>query len=294
MLSDEDRLEARCDMSLSLLPLCWAYQYNSKKAYCEYRYVVNKFAIDSSFLHVKKTGQEQYSLFFQSIGALLSLYVIGSLLFSSVFAFAQFSNVAAGNLQKMANGTNTSAAAANNSSTPQPSSTGSQGPVTVKISDKGIYKVQLTFISPSPIQSPSILPKKGFQMEIDFLNASAPPPATQTIPQKESAIRGESSVGMPGTQPSIIQRLVPIDSFDMTIYSNSGKVLWNKTNQAVTSGRAIETISFTNSSYSGDITILIDNIKASNTMAGGNPMTPLSTPVPKGTPDSVKFTATLA
>jgi hypothetical protein len=99
---------------------------------------------------------------------------------------------------------------------------------------------------------------------------------------------------MPGTQPGIIQRLVPIDSFDMTIYSNNGKVLLNKTNQAVTSGRAIETISFTNSSYSGDITILIDNIKASNTMAGGNPMTPLSTPAPKGTPDSVKFTATLA
>jgi hypothetical protein len=74
-------------------------------------------------------------------------------------------------------------------------------------------------------------------------------------------------------------------------------LLWELTTQSVTevtSGRAIETISFTNSSYSGDITILIDNIKASNTMAGGNPMTPLSTPAPKGTPDSVKFTATLA
>ena len=58
-------------------------------------------------------------------------------------------------------------------------------------------------------------------MEIDFLNASAPAP---TIPQKESAIRGESSLGMPASQPNIIQRLVPVDSFDMTVYSNSGKV----------------------------------------------------------------------
>jgi hypothetical protein len=240
--------------------------------------MVNKFAIDSSFLRVKKTSLEQYSLCFQSVGPFLFLFITGSLLFSSIFVFAQIPSGAAGNIQKMA-----AASGINSSAALQPPSSGSQGPVTTKISDKGIYKIQLTFVSPSPIQSPSVLPKKGFQMEVDFLNASAPPPATQTIPQKES-----------GSQPGIIQRLVPIDSFDMTIYSNNGKVLWNKTNQAVTSGRAIETISFTNSSYAGDITILIDNIKASNSMAGGNPMTPLSTPALKGTPDSVKFTATLA
>ncbi len=56
------------------------------------------------------------------------------------------------------------------------------------------------------MQSPNLLPKNGFQMEIDFLNASAP------------AIRGESSLGMPASQPNIIQRLLPVDSFDMTIY----------------------------------------------------------------------------
>jgi hypothetical protein len=247
--------------------------------------MVNKFAIDSSFLRVKKTDLQQCSLCFQSVGPFLFLFITGSLLFSSIFVFAQIPSGAAGNIQKMAaaSGINRSVAAANNNSALQPPSSGSQGPVATKISDKGIYEIQLTFVSPSPIQSPSVLPKKGFQMEVDFLNASAPPPATQTIPQKES-----------GSQPGIIQRLVPIDSFDMTIYSNNGKVLWNKTNQTVTSGRAIETISFTNSSYTGAITILIDNIKASNTMAGGNPMTPLSTPAPKGTPDSVKFTATLA
>ena len=128
------------------------------------------------------------------------------------------------------NTTNSSTYPANNTQQRiKPASTSSQPPTTTKISERGIYQVQLTFISTLPIQSPNLLPKSGFQMEIDLLNASAPAP---TIPQKESAIRGESSLDMPANQPNIIQRLVPVDSFDITIYSNSAKVLWNKTNQA--------------------------------------------------------------
>jgi hypothetical protein len=134
-------------------------------------------------------------------------------------------------------------------------------------------------------------------MEIDFLNASAPAPTSKTIPQKESAIRGESSLGMPASQPNIIQRLVPVDSFDMTIYSNTGKVLWNKTNQAVTAGRATETVS--NGNYTGPVTILIHNIKSSNVMTG-RITTPLSTPAPgnatagnRTTTDSVRFSSKL-
>jgi hypothetical protein len=69
---------------------------------------------------------------------------------------------------------------------------------------------------------------------------------------------------------------VPVDSFDMTIYSNNGKILWNKTNQAVTAGRATETVSF-NGNYTGPVTILINNIKSSNVMTGSI-TTPLSTP----------------
>ena len=52
----------------------------------------------------------------------------------------------------------------------------------------------------------------------------------------------------------------------MTIYSQSGKVLWNKTNQPVTARRATEAISF-NNSYSGSITILINNMEAIGTNA---------------------------
>ena len=225
------------------------------------------------------------------------------LLFPSVFAFSQ--NTSAGNISSStSNNTNSSTNKVNNNTQQQTKTaiTTSQPPITTKISEKGIYQVQLTFISTLPIQSPNLLPKSGFQMEIDFLNASAPAPTNKTIPQKESAIRGESSLGMPASQPNIIQRLVPVDSFDMTIYSNSGKVLWNKTNQAVTAGRATETISF-NGNYTGPITIFIDNIKSSNVMTG-SVTTSLSTPTPanttkpliasKGTTaDSVRFTSKL-
>src|SRR5438445_1835485 len=125
---------------------------------------------------------------------------------------------------------------------------------------------------------------------------------SKTVLLKGSAIRGESSLGMPASQPNIIQRLVPVDSFDMTIYSTNGKILWNKTNQAVTAGRAAETISL-NGNYTGPITILINNIKSSNAMTG-SVTTPLSTPTSantikpliagKGTTiDSVRFTSKL-
>ena len=153
-----------------------------------------------------------------------------------------------------------------------------QPPILTNISSKGIYKVQLRWRTPLSIQFP-LLPKSGFQMEIDFFNASSP----------ASAIRGESSLGMPTIQPNIRQGLVPVDSFDMTIYSNNGKVLWNKTSQAVSAGRAAETIPF-NGSYTGPITILINNIKSSNVMTGNN-VRSLSTPLLKGITDSVKFTA---
>jgi len=251
----------------------------------------------SSFLRKEKVHPKQRVLFSVSTGAFLFFLLV----FPSTFAFGQ--NASAGNIQNStANNTNSSASTTNNNTQPRinSGSTSSQPPVTTKISEKGIYQVQLTFVSTLPIQSPNLLSKKGFQMEIDFLNASAPPPTTKTVPQKESSIRGESSLGMPGSQPSIIQRLLPVDSFDMTIYSDNGKVLWNKTNEPVTAGRGTETVSF-NGSYSGPITILINNIKSSNVMTGGN-AAQLSTPSNttaatagnKGTTDSVRFTAKLA
>ena len=47
---------------------------------------------------------------------------------------------------------------------------------------------------------------------------------SKTVPLKGSPIRGESSLGMPASQPNIVERLVPVDSFDISIHSNIGKV----------------------------------------------------------------------
>jgi hypothetical protein len=229
----------------------------------------------SSFLRREKVHPKHRVLFSASAGSFLFFFVTAVLLFPSIFAFGQ--NTSTGNIQNGAtNNTNSSA------NTSQP-------PIATKISDKGIYQVQLSFISTLPMQSPNLLPKSGFQMEIDFLNASAPAPISKT----------NSSLGMLTSQPNIIQRLVPVDSFDMAIYSNNGKVLWNKTNEATTGGRGIETVSL-NGSYIGPITILINNIKSSNVMT--DVTTPLSTPANASTPstagkgitiDSVKFASKL-
>jgi len=131
------------------------------------------------------------------------------------------------------------------------------GALLEKISDKGNYRVQVMWN-----ESSHFLSKKGFDMEIDFLNASAPLPTTNTVPQKESNLKGESSLG--ASRPSVpasIQPTVPVDSYDITIYSNQGKVLWKKLNQPVTGGRGLERIAFVNG-YIGDITIQITNIKS--------------------------------
>jgi len=131
------------------------------------------------------------------------------------------------------------------------------GALLEKISDKGNYRVQVMWN-----ESSHFLSKKGFDMEIDFLNASAPLPTTNTVPQKESNLKGESSLG--ASRPSVpasIQPTVPVDSYDITIYSNQGKVLWKKLNEPVTGGRGLERIAFVNG-YIGDITIQITNIKS--------------------------------
>ncbi|HZD82983.1 MAG TPA: hypothetical protein VE076_08915 [Nitrososphaeraceae archaeon] len=131
------------------------------------------------------------------------------------------------------------------------------GALLEKVSDKGNYRVQVMWN-----ESSLFLSKKGFDMEIDFLNASAPLPTTNTVPQKESNLKGESSLG--SSRPSVpasIQPTVPVDSYDITIYSNQGKVLWKKLNQPVTGGRGLERVALANG-YIGDITIQITNIKS--------------------------------
>ena len=62
---------------------------------------------------------------------------------------------------------------------------------------------------------------------------------------------------------SEMKRLLPVNGFDVTIYSNNGKVLWQKTNQIINAATAFENVTFAKSGYSGGITIQITNIKPS-------------------------------
>ena len=152
---------------------------------------------------------------------------------------------------------------------------GGQGMILEKISDKGNYRVQImwnqlgsqsaTAVPSGNTTSSPTIPKQGFEMEVDFLNASAPLPTGKTVPQRESGIKSESPVGASVNQiptPSIIQTTVPIDSYDITIYSDDGRQLWKKLNQPVTAGRGVQRVIFENSNYTGGITIQITNIKS--------------------------------
>ena len=80
-------------------------------------------------------------------------------------------------------------------------------PVIEQLSDKGSYKVQLRWGQP-----PSLLPENGFDMEIVFLNASAPPASPQTFPMTETnETGGTTTKGATGnTKPTMIELMVPI------------------------------------------------------------------------------------
>ncbi len=171
--------------------------------------------------------------------------------------------------------------------------TGTDLPILEQLSDKGNYLIQVRWG-----QDPSLLAASGFDMEIVFLNASAPEATPESFPIKETNVTGDSFVGSGGfTDPSIVQRMVPIESYDITVYSDNGEQLWKKANQPVQAGRAYERITFENP-YTGGITIQINNIKAAGNMGGtiGGPLSGPNESNPsqdKAETDSINFTATV-
>jgi hypothetical protein len=171
--------------------------------------------------------------------------------------------------------------------------TGTDLPILEQLSDKGNYLIQVRWG-----QDPSLLAASGFDMEIVFLNPSEPEATPESFPIKETNVTGDSFVGSGGyTDPSIIQRMVPIESYDITVYSDNGEQLWKKANQPVQAGRAYERITFENP-YKGGITIQISNIKAAGNMGGtiGGPLSGPDENNPtdeRAETDSINFTATV-
>ena len=160
----------------------------------------------------------------------------------------------------------------------QLNATGTDVPVLEKISDKGIYNVQLKW--PQTIDDA----QNALQVEIVFVNASAPLPTNNTIPQGQgNATEGgtEASLTVP---ESIGPEPLPVKSYNMTIYSPDGKKLWEKLDQPGLGGRGTQRIVL-ESDYRGPVTVEISDIRpgwdVGETATAGD-MT-----------DSVTFTATI-
>jgi hypothetical protein len=129
--------------------------------------------------------------------------------------------------------------------------------VSEKTSEKGNLLIQL---KSSLTSDPS-----NFPLEIVFLNSTLPKQTPQTIPNVESNNTGDtlSSAGL--SVPSTLERVVPIQSYDIIIYDANGTEVWKKTAQSGTEGRTNLNVDF--GDYDGKLTIVIDKIlqsKSSN------------------------------
>jgi hypothetical protein len=124
-------------------------------------------------------------------------------------------------------------------------------PILQKISDKGTYLVT--------VKSGQSSISTGLNIEILFLNKSspylnAPPPNAES---NLSSTEYNKSSGL--VVPSVVERTIPVKSYDIVIYSNDSKELWKKVNQTTQGGRAPQTIMLKDYDI-GDITISIKNI----------------------------------
>jgi hypothetical protein len=124
-------------------------------------------------------------------------------------------------------------------------------PILQKISDEGTYLVS--------VKSGQSSISTGLNIEIVFLNKTspylnAPPPNAES---NLSSTEYNKSSGL--VVPSVVERTVPVKSYDIVIYSNDSKELWKKVNQTTQGGRAPQTIMLKDYNI-GDITISIKNI----------------------------------
>ena len=130
-------------------------------------------------------------------------------------------------------------------------------PILQKISDKGTYLIAIKS-GQSPIST-------GLNIEVVFLNKTSPylnaPPANAE--SNLSSTEYNKSSGM--VVPSVIERTLPVKSYDITINSSDGKEIWKKANQIPQGGRGPQTIMLDNYDI-GNITIAINNIVADPTV----------------------------
>lgn len=161
-----------------------------------------------------------------------------------------------------------------------------------KESDKGNYLIQLKSSYSHDVHN--------FPIEIVFLNSTIPTHTAPTVPYLESNNTGDVITGSGLSVPSILERVVPIQNYDIVIYDGNGKELWKKTSQVATEGRGTQNVEFVDFT-GGELTVVIDKILASKSYTNR-----LDTDLPsrvEGTNntdqsssqyDSVTFTTTLS
>lgn len=165
-------------------------------------------------------------------------------------------------------------------------------PIQQRISDKGTYLVAIKS-GQSPISA-------GLNIEIIFLNKtspylSAPPPNSES---NLSSTEYNKSSGM--VIPSVIERILPVKSYDIVINSGDGKEIWKKTDQVPEGGRGPQTIVLDNYDI-GNVSISIMNIEPDSTIVDSlnqqsnntNQFAALNQTESKFPTDSVKFQTTI-
>lgn len=160
---------------------------------------------------------------------------------------------------------------------PQFNITSTDAPVLTNSSQNGIYSVELKW--PEVISDA----EAALQVEIVFNNASAPPPTSDTIPEREPNATGSGDIEGAVTVPAILGgQPIPIESYDVAIYTPDGRKLWEKLDQPGQGGRATQRIEL-NSDYTGPVKIAISDIKQSGSAGAST--------TGAGNTDSVSFNA---
>lgn len=165
-------------------------------------------------------------------------------------------------------------------------------PIQQRISDKGTYLVAIKS-GQSPLST-------GLNIEIVFLNKtspylSAPPPNSES---NLSSTESNKNIGM--VIPSVIERTLPVKSYDIVINSGDGKEIWKKTDQVTQGGRGPQSIVLDNYDI-GNVTISISNIVPDPTIVDSlnqksnntNQFAALNQTESELSTDSVKFQTTI-
>ncbi len=165
-------------------------------------------------------------------------------------------------------------------------------PIQQRISDKGTYLVAIKS-GQSPISA-------GLNIEVLFLNKTSPylsaPPSNSE--SNLSSTESNKSIGM--VIPSVIERTLPVKSYDIVINSGDGKEIWKKTDQVPQGGRGPQSIVLDNYDI-GNVTISIMNIEPDSTIVDSlnqksnntNQFAALNQTESKFPTDSVKFQTTI-